>query len=514
MWPKFIEGPKSLLIVPNIEWSLKENPEKIYTLQICVFGEEHNEKQCKGVPLSVKREKNGKIILTTGDLQDTWTIERLLYVWAQRSQLKMGYFLETRFKQDASTIPDGSIRDIQYVFMDCIGKNKTQCNFLPKLFVHAIDYRPPTHAIEKYVYEDVTISEAQDIMSDILKENYKNVPSNLLDWLNGSTVFKTTTAFPVTHIFHALNDVLSIYTYEELRDIGKEADLIKLFLTTLVVIYGEKFRFHKFLLQYVNDLDDTYYQSINILQKNLNVLLPQWKTFLSSKRFVSITTIFFALQIFVVLHTSKRIVDAIMNPKTRHPSVKMHEGRVISRAAMQLKKVSNVIINKTPLDKLLREWMLDLTLWHQLICGEVWYDWYKKIFSTNGTPHANAYVFNIILDGAYFMDVPAIARMFQDRQSFVSVYYAGDAHRKNVQSFFEYLGFGQSIVFSRENTCVALPKMFISLLNKTTNPLPVKCEYCPSLAELKCNLCDQGHVCKMDEEKWRKHHMCNLKIIQ
>lgn len=507
MWPKYVEGPKSLTMIPNIEWSLKDNTEKIYTLQICVFGEHHGEKQCKGVPLSVKREKSGKVVFTTGNLQDTWTIERLLYVWAQRSQLKMGYFLETRFKQDTDTLPEGSIHDIQDIFIDCIGENKTKCRVLPKLFVHAIDYRPITFGVTKDIYEGITLSEAHDVLSDVLKQNYKNIPSNLLFWASGSMFFRTTT-FPVIHILHAANDVMSIYTDKELSDIGKESRLISLFLNTLVDIYGDRFRLHKSLLDYLNYVDDTYYRSIEILQKKLSILIPKWNIFLSSARFTSIQTIFFALQLYVILHTSKRIADAIIDPKTRHPSVKMYEKRVISRAAMQLKKVSNVIINKTPLDILLRQWMLHLTL-DGLMTGDLWYNWYKQVFSANGTPFSNVYIFRILIEGSYFMDVPAIARMFQDRESFVSVYYAGDAHRKNVQDFFEYLGFGHSAVFSRQEICVALPKMFVSLLNKTTNPTPLlKCEYCPSLAELKCNTCNQGHTCKTDAEKWKKHHSC------
>jgi hypothetical protein len=88
----------------------------------------------------------------------------------------------------------------------------------------------------------------------------------------------------------------------------------------------------------------------------------------------------------------------------------------------------------------------------------------------------------------------------------------GDAHRKNWRDFFEYCLLNSNTSIAKEDECLILFPETTEVFNEIVMPSKmIECEYCPALAQMKCNVCLQGYTCQKDVGKWKTEHVCKIK---
>lgn len=508
MWPNFVKGPYDLTIIEEI--NVKYGDGNISKAKIYIFGEQHDTSQCNDGVMDVIRD-SGEYTLIQGPDTKKWSIGRLLYVLAKTTQIKIDYFFELKFKESAVSYDQSMINILRLIslFNVCLKASKEKCEFLPKVFMHAIDYRAVKHT---YGIGDATPFHLHLFAKAFFSNNYKMIESFFPRalWYSFQQHYYVSEkdmlpTFTPMVVWESISSLCTKYILD-LHKIEKDQKVSTLLILTLEGMYGSEFDITDIILIYLSGYTTDYIEYVEKKLTTAKYYLIQWESMLSEHELSTTTAFEFSLNITFYLKQYIIISERIL--QNNHPSIKKTtDGLLISRGAHQLLKVSEVEVKNSSIFFALKYWIESLR--GELLSGFAWKYWFNEMFrGSKSSRNILIFLNTMVSEAAYFMDIPFIARMFA-RNSPLKVCYVGAAHAKRVRAFFEFFRFNTNYVISKENTCLEFPLEAKETFTQAvlTNP-GINCEYCPSLAELKCNLCNQGHTCKADSEKWKKDHKC------
>jgi hypothetical protein len=506
MWPNYVKGPYDLTTIEEININYGDG--NISKAKICIFGEAHNTSQCNDNVMDVIRD-SGEYTLIQGRDAQKWSIGRLLYVLAKTTQTKIDYFFELKFKEPEGSIAQSmiNIRKIISLFNVCLKASKEACEFLPRVFMHAIDYRIGQHT---YGIGGATSFQLRLFAKAFFSNDYKMIesffPRALWNSFQQHYYVLEKDMLPTFTPLAMWESISSLCTKNilNLHEIEKDQKVVILLIQTLEGMYGSEFDITDIILIYLSGYTTDYIEYVEKKLTTAKYYLMQWESMLSEHELFTTTAFEFGLNITFYLKQYIIISERIL--QNNHPSIKRRtSGLLISRGAHQLLKVSGVEMKNRPILNALKDWIEYLK--GELLSGFAWKYWFNEMFRGSKSPRK--FLNTMLSEAAYCMDIPFIARMFA-RNSSLKVCYVGAAHAKRVREFFQFCRFNTNYVIAKENTCLEFPLEAKETFTDAvlTNP-GINCEYCPSLAELKCNVCNQGHTCKADSEKWKKNHKCN-----
>lgn len=505
MWPNFVQGPYGLTSIENINITYKDN--NSYKTKIYIFGEFHATTQCNDNVMDVVRNENGEYVFIQGSDTKKWSIGRLLYVLAKSTHIEIDYFFELAFKDTPNKSGDNTnILSLISLFYECLTESKEACQFLPKVFMHAIDYRTGHYS---YAYQDNDTNRLRSFAEAFFLKRYDMIEGwfsrELWDvfqkyyYISDKDMFNTFTPMFVWESISTLctRKIHKLYKIDEA--------IVNLLIRTLEIIYGAEFDIVDILFIYYAE-NPRYINYIREKVKVVKPLLKQWEIILSENVLSTPTAFNFALNVTFILKQYVVICERIL--QNNHHSIKKSlNGVIISRAAHQLLKLSQTKIGEHPVSQKLEDWAESLK--GNLLTGFAWKHQFNDMFYTAKSSEPRLrFLDRMLSDAGYFMDIAFIARMFL-RNSSLKVCFVGNAHAERVRAFFEFCRFNTNTVIAKENACIELPpEVKETFTQAVMTGQGIHCEYCPSLAELKCNVCEQGHTCKADAKKWEKHHMC------
>lgn len=443
-WPVFVQGPGAVTIVRDVH-VFCESQDTHYELTVCAFGESHRSRQCETRSMDVKRLDNGEYVLVDGTDRLTWTIGRLLYVLATRAKNPVDYFFEFEFGREDGDPKAVNLYSLYRLFKGCFGPDKSSCKFLPMVFMHAIDYRSlPDTVILDHRSPDQIRSIARALFTGDYA--FARHVTTLASFQMGLSMMnpdpRNFRHFDPMLLWQEIPKIMAEYT-----DQKTDPTTWNLLTETLSALYGDSFAVIDILKIYLQFSNDSYVRLLVQKRAVLDTLLPRWENVILTHGFENGRQHSMAFRIMLVLRVYRIMCDAVVTGQ--HRSAKRTGGFIVSRAALQLKKGADCFISADKaLPALMFGWLESVRL--SASSGFVW----KQTFRPVGTSVVEFFV-HTVTDYAYFLDVPAIARIFQ-RQTTLALVYEGDLHRTRLRDFFEYCRWATSTHFANDKECLRL----------------------------------------------------------
>lgn len=464
MWPQYVQGPISMTIIKNIP---VHYPEKHQKMNIMIFGEEHTKKQCSDDAFDVIKNDNGDYVLTNiGSSSSMWTIGRLLYVLAVHTKQRIDYYFELRFREKR-VLAGANMMPLFLLFQDCLGPSKEKCQFSKRVQMHAIDYRAwfERQDMEMFSADELHNLSYALVVGDVLLDEWVKTYKDRIWTPKDNDFFPT---FDPTTPFQVFALSWGQYSSEFLNYMKTQSWMHEIVLRFFHATYGGSFDIADLILIYLDYKSDAYINFIENMLENLTRLLPRIESQFKDMQFdkennsLASTAFSFSLNLVLMMRYSKIICERIL--QNNHPSVKHLGGRIVSRAAVQLQKGSRIFLDAgITVEEHLIDWIKSKE--GKLFSGKNWRNWYPNIFENLRPDTELVFIQSQILNEClYFMDVPAIARMFSEPSS-LKVFYAGDAHRQNIQSFFEFCRFSTCHTPAKQNYCLMLPDDAKDIIN-------------------------------------------------
>lgn len=464
MWPTHIQGPRAVSLIANIPvvCSSQKGRTASHKWNFVIFGETHGNLNCDANARDVWRTPTDEYVMIDGEAVNdrVWTIGRLMVHMANEVNKnpkgrKVDYLIEASFDARDPRTPLSPANDmmnrLRNLFAPCLSRDKSACSILPHVFVHAIDYRSimSDHVLD---VEALDLETVRDFITAVLGDNYDliqdKIPQDAFNYYRSllSPIKPVSTQFSPIDFFTACSFVFMPY-YEHPLSTASSNLLIK----TISAVFGSEFKVTDLLLLYLTYDTPAYIEWIKQRYDILSGLLPLWDDLLLHGLLPNATE--YTIMI-MVMHLFRRFhSECGFIARGKHKSVKERNGILVSRASLQLLKARDCYMEyegkKISIQAFLLQWIsfkrFDLSI------GHVWQSEFR-----NRVP-SKLFVFQMINEGAFFMDVPAIARAFQ-RDSHLTVAYLGETHRRNWQDFFEFCRLSSVTIMARPGDCLALPK--------------------------------------------------------